>query len=78
MLTVVDASLGIYGSKSEKRVLVIVSYIIQFCVSGLGDMNKIKYHDISDQIPRYQYWNNIVEMAVDAFIKYLCYEVFDK
>ena len=45
---------------------------------GLGDMDKIKYHDILDQIPQYQYYNNIVEMTVDAFTKSLHDEIFDK
>uniref|UniRef100_A0A8C9ZIM8 Density-regulated protein n=1 Tax=Sander lucioperca TaxID=283035 RepID=A0A8C9ZIM8_SANLU len=43
-------------------------------VSWLGDMEKIKYHDIFDQIPRYRYHNDIVMLTVGAFTKYL----FDK
>ena len=31
---------------------------------GLGDMDKIKYHDISDQIPRYRCCNSIVGMVM--------------
>ena len=47
---------------------------------GLGDMDKIKYHDILDEIPRYRYYNNIVEMTVNAFTfhTHLHYETFDK
>ena len=45
---------------------------------GLGDVDKIKYHNILDQIPRDRYFNNIVEMAVDAFTQYLHYDIFDK
>ena len=41
-------------------------------------MDKIKYHDILDQIPHYRYYNKIVEMIVGAFTKYLHYESFDK
>ena len=33
---------------------------------GLGNMDKIKYNDILDQIPQYRYYKNIIEMAVDA------------
>ena len=45
---------------------------------GLGDMEKIKYHDILDQIPRYRYHNNIVVLTIGAFTKYLHNEIFDK
>ena len=43
---------------------------------GLGDMEKIKYHDIFDQIPRYR--NDIVVLTIGAFTKYLHNEIFDE
>ena len=45
---------------------------------GLGDMEKIKSHDIFDQIPRYRYRNDIVVLTVGAFTKYLRNEIFDE
>ena len=45
---------------------------------GLGDMEKIKYHDIFDQILWYRYRNNIVVLTIGAFTKYLHNDIFDK
>ena len=45
---------------------------------GLGNMEKIKYHNIFDQIPRYRYRNDIVVLTIGAFTKYLHNEIFDK
>ena len=45
---------------------------------GLGDMEKIKYHDIFHQIPRYRYRNDIVVLTNGAFTKYLHNEISDK
>ena len=46
---------------------------------GLGDKEKIKYHDIFDQIPRYRYRNDIiVVLTIGAFTKYLHNAIFDK
>ena len=44
---------------------------------GLGDMSRIKYHNIFDQITLYRHCDNIVGM-IGAFIKYLHNEIFDK
>ena len=41
-------------------------------------MDKIKYQDMFNQIPRYRYCNDNVEMTLDAFTKYLHNEMFDK
>lgn len=41
------------------------------CSIGLGDMDKIKYHNIFDPIPRYGYYDDIVEMTIGDFIRYL-------
>ena len=41
-------------------------------------MEKIKYHDIFDQIPQYRYRNDIVVWTIGAFTKYLHNEIFDK
>lgn len=38
---------------------------------GLSNMEKIKYHDMFNQTPRYQYGNNIVGLTVGALTKYL-------
>ena len=45
---------------------------------GLGDIDKIKYRNIFDQIPQYWYCDNIVGMTNGAFTKYLYNEIFDK
>ena len=42
---------------------------------GLGDMSRIKYHNIFDQITLYRHCDNIVGM-IGAFIKYLHNEIF--
>ena len=39
---------------------------------------KIKYHDIFDQIPRYRYYTDIVVLTIGAFTTYLDNEIFDK
>ena len=41
-------------------------------------MEKIKYHDHSDQIAQYQYYDNIVGMTIGAFTKDLHNGIFDK
>ena len=45
---------------------------------GLGNMEKIKYHDIFDQILRYRYRIDTVVLTIGAFTKYLHNEIFDK
>ena len=45
---------------------------------GLGNMEKIKYHDIFDQIPRYRYRNDSVVLTIGAFTEYLHNEILDK
>lgn len=37
----------------------------------LVEMEKLKYHNIFDTIPWYQYCNEIVGLTVGAFTKYL-------
>ena len=41
-------------------------------------MEKIKYPDIFDQIPRYRYCGDIVGLTIGAFTKYAHNEIFDK
>ena len=42
-------------------------------------MEKIKYHNIVDQIPRYRYRNDIiVVLTIRAFTKYLHNESLDE
>ena len=42
-------------------------------------MEKIKYHDILDQIPRYRYCDDIVGLTIGALTKYYLHnEIFDK
>ena len=45
---------------------------------GLGDMEKIKYHNIFDQIPQYRYRNDSVVLTIGAFTKYLYNDICDK
>ena len=53
-------------------------YVAMVILLGLGDMDTIKHLNILDQIPRYRYYNNIIEMTVVALTKYLHYKMFDK
>ena len=47
-------------------------------VLELGDLDKIKYHDIFYQILPYRYCDDIVGLTIGAFTKYLHDEIFDK
>ena len=47
-------------------------------VLGLGDLEKIKYHNVFYQILRYRYCDDIVVLTIGAFTKYLHNEIFDK
>ena len=40
-------------------------------------MEKIKYHDIFDQLP-YGYFGDIVEVTIGAFTKHLHNDIFEK
>lgn len=40
--------------------------ISDLLIVGLGDMVKIKYHNIFNQIPCYWYCDNIVAMTIGA------------
>lgn len=37
----------------------------------LGNLEKVKYHDIFDQTPRYRYCHDIVDLTVHALTKYV-------
>ena len=44
----------------------------------LGDMEKIRYHDILVLIPRYRYCGDILGLAIGALTKYLLNDILDK